>query len=191
MYTKKKNLKETDQNRPVVVGMLLFFHVIAIAVALLINSILVEWSEYEECAYNAIFYTEKFLFSAHLWLLMNLDDIDPFSVCSLRCYDFLAFNSIGSDDKNELAKISMYFMGKRFSVCVCVRADACLCLYLYDSYVRRPRVETHLSTNVKNFNTKIPKWYLKSFAPFRTFTLDLWKSWMCTYNQKHFRFFTD
>lgn len=40
---------------------------------------------------------------------------------------------------------------------VCVRADACLCLYLYDSYVRRPRVETHLSTNVKNFNTKIPK----------------------------------
>lgn len=128
------------------------------------------WSS---CACNAICLAEYWhLFSFFFDnLLMNFDDIDLFCVVLwLLLLVVVAFNSIWFRwQKWTSRKKSMYSMLLNDCV-VFVCVGACALIYVFVcrrySYVRRPRVDvnwynTHLSTNVKNFNTKILKSYLK------------------------------
>lgn len=122
---------------------------------------------------------------------MVFGDIDPFSFVFMLCCFLHSSFWIW---ENELAKVSMYstvvllllLPPLLLSITVVVSiTNACLAyvciLMCIDSYVRRPSriVDTNLSTNVKNFTTKILKWYLNRASLSHHHT-DFWKSWVHT-----------
>lgn len=129
---------------------------------------------------------------------MIFGDIDPFSLAFMLCCFLHSSFWIW---ENELAKVSMYStvvlllllppLLLPITVVVFCNTLRCMCMHAclayvcilvcIDSYVRRPSriFDTNLSTNVKNFTTKILKWYLNRASLSHHHT-DFWKSWVHT-----------